>query len=144
VPEMRLGDARLSMERELAAGQPGRYDVIAVDAFSSDAIPVHLLTREALGVYLAHLAPGGIVAFHVSNRYLDLPPVVAQLAAAHGVAAWQIEDHPTEDHLSFTDWVLVGRDIPQALKETGWLLTPKPGAPLWTDTTNNLFKALRF
>ncbi len=143
VPEMRLGDARLSMERELAAGQPGGYDVIAVDAFSSDAIPVHLITREALAVYLSHLAPGGIVAFHVSNRYLDLPPVVAQLAAAHGVAAWQIEDSPTDDHLSYTDWVLVGRDIPEALREAGRMITPKPGAPLWTDTTNNLFKALK-
>ena len=144
-PEIRLGDARLSMERELAAGQPGRYDVIAVDAFSSDSIPVHLMTREALAVYMAHLAPGGVVAFHVSNRYLDLAPVVAQLAQAHGLSAWQIEDNPTEeDHLSFTDWVLVGREIPKGLQDTGWAPEPAPGAPLWTDTYNNLFKVLKF
>lgn len=144
VPELRMGDARLSMERELAAGQPGGYDVIAVDAFSSDAIPVHLLTREALGVYMAHLKPGGLVALHISNRYLDLSPVVAQLAAAQGLQAWQIEDNPVDDHLSFTTWVLVGHSIPEALQETGWPLLPVPGAPLWTDQYNNLFKALKF
>ncbi|HVR52172.1 MAG TPA: fused MFS/spermidine synthase [Pseudorhodoferax sp.] len=144
VPELRMGDARLSMERELAAGQPGAYDVIAVDAFSSDAIPVHLLTREALGVYMAHLKPDGLVALHISNRYLDLSPVVAQLAAAQGLQAWQIEDSPVDDHLSFTTWVLVGHRIPEALQETGWPLQAVPGAPLWTDQYNNLFKALKF
>lgn len=143
-PQLRLGDARLSMERELADGQPGGYDVIAVDAFSSDSIPVHLLTREALGVYLAHLKPDGLVAFHISNRYLDLSPVVAQLAAAHGLQAWQVEDSPVEDHLSFTAWVLVGRSIPDRLQEAGWALPAAPGAPLWTDQYNNLFKTLKF
>jgi len=132
------------MERELAKGQPGGYDVIAVDAFSSDSIPVHLLTREALGVYLAHLKPDGLVAFHISNRYLDLSPVVAQLAQAHGLVAWQVDDSPVEDHLSFTSWVLVGRSIPDPLQEAGWLLPPTPGAPLWTDQYNNLFKTLKF
>ena len=141
-PQMHMGDARLSMERELAAGQPGRYDVIVVDAFSSDSIPVHLMTREALAVYMAHLAPGGVVAFHVSNRYLDLPPVVAQLAADQGLAAWQIEDNPTEDHLSFTDWIVVGREIPEALQQTGW--APEAGTSLWTDSYNNLFKVLKY
>lgn len=143
-PDLRLGDARLSMERELAAGRPGRYDVIAVDAFTSDAIPVHLLTREALGVYLAHLAPGGLVAFHVSNRYLELAPVVARLAAEHGVQSWQIDDSPQQDHLSFTSWIVVGHAIPEALQETGWPPQASADAPLWTDRYNNLFKALRF
>lgn len=143
-PDMRLGDARLTMERELAEGRPGGYDVIAVDAFSSDSIPVHLLTREALGLYMAHLRPDGLVAFHISNRYLDLAPVVAQLADAHGLKAWQIEDNPADLHLSFTTWVLVGRSIPEALQEVGWPLVATPGAPLWTDQYNNLFKTLKF
>lgn len=143
-PQLRLGDARLSMERELAEGRPGGYDVIAVDAFSSDSIPVHLLTREALGIYLAHLKPDGLVAFHISNRYLDLSPVVAQLAQAHGLVAWQVDDSPVEDHLSFTSWVLVGRSIPDRLQEAGWLLPATPDAPLWTDQYNNLFKTLKF
>ncbi|MFT3718993.1 spermidine synthase [Pseudorhodoferax sp.] len=143
-PDLRLGDARLSMERELAAGRPGGYDVIAVDAFSSDAIPVHLLTREALQAYLGHLRPDGLVAFHVSNRYLDLAPVVARLAEDQGLSAWQIEDSPDEEHLSATTWVLVARSIPEALQQTGWPPRPPPDAPPWTDGRNGLFRALRF
>jgi hypothetical protein len=142
---MHIGDARLSMERELAAGLGGRYDLISVDAFSSDSIPVHLMTREALGIYLKHLKPDGIVAFHVSNRYLDLVPVVAQLAAAHGVQALQVEDSPEDDdYLSYTDWVLVGKNLPPELLSAGELLQPVPGAQPWTDAYNNLFKALKF
>ena len=74
--EVALGDARLTLERE----PPQSFDVLAVDAFSSDAIPVHLITREALALYLRHVKPDGIVAFHVSNRFLELVPVVARLA----------------------------------------------------------------
>ena len=74
-----LGDARLTLE------QFGReYDILTLDAFSSDAIPTHLLTREAFALYRAHLAPGGVIAFHVSNRFLDLAPVVAALAREPG------------------------------------------------------------
>src|SRR5260370_40377995 len=81
--EIALGDARLALERE----PPQRFDVLAVDAFSSDAIPVHLITREALGSYLRHMKPDGIVAFHVSNRFLDLVPVVARIARENGAHA---------------------------------------------------------
>ncbi len=76
------------MEREAPQG----FDVLAIDAFSSDAIPVHLITREALSVYLRHMKPGGIIAFHVTNRYLDLAPVVQQLAAAAGLHAVLVAD----------------------------------------------------
>ena len=71
-----LGDGRLSLARD----RDTRYDVLVLDAYSSDAVPVHLLTREAVKLYLARLAPGGVLAFHVSNRHLDLRPVVAALA----------------------------------------------------------------
>ena len=87
--------------------------MLAVDAFSSDAIPVHLITREALGVYLRHVKPDGIVAFHVSNRFLDLIPVVARLAQEHGAhACWcaTIPTRRTTTRRSRTDWVLVSRD----------------------------------
>src|SRR5690606_28665019 len=67
-----LGDARLRMERE----EPQRYDVIVLDAFSSDSIPVHLLTAEAFALYVSHLKPGGVICVHISNRHLDLRPVV--------------------------------------------------------------------
>src|SRR5207244_11884299 len=81
--ELPLGDARLSLEREPSQ----QFDVLAIDAFSSDAIPVHLITSEALGIYRRHMKPGGVIAFHVTNRYLDLVPVVQALAAAQGLAA---------------------------------------------------------
>jgi spermidine synthase/MFS family permease len=112
--ELALGDARLALERE----PPRNFDVLAVDAFSSDAIPVHLITREALGVYLRHVRPDGIVAFHLSNRFLDLVPVVARLAKEHGVHAVLVRDDPDEEEdyrRSRTDWVLVSRD-PAVLK----------------------------
>ena len=74
-----LGDARLSLERE----PPQGFDVLAVDAFSGDAIPAHLITREAFGQYLSHMKPDGIVVFHVSNRFLDLEPVVGAAGGAN-------------------------------------------------------------
>ncbi len=77
--ELQLGDARLSLEREPAQ----QFDVLAIDAFSSDAIPVHLITSEALAIYRRHMKPGGIIAFHVTNRFLNLVPVVEGLAARH-------------------------------------------------------------
>src|SRR5262249_22100380 len=78
-----LGDARLKMEEH---GKDGEYGVIVVDAFSSDAIPVHLLTREAVALYVRRLAPDGIIALHISNRYLDLKPVAARIAQELGLA----------------------------------------------------------
>ncbi|HKX37325.1 MAG TPA: fused MFS/spermidine synthase, partial [Burkholderiales bacterium] len=123
--ELALGDARLALERE----PPRRFDVLAVDAFSSDAIPVHLITREALGVYLKHVKPDGIVAFHVSNRFLDLIPVVARLAREHGVHVVLVSDDPDEEEdprRSRTDWVLVSRD-PAAL-ERAEIVARKPEA----------------
>ncbi|MBK6406875.1 MAG: fused MFS/spermidine synthase, partial [Holophagales bacterium] len=78
-----LGDARLSLERE----PPQRFDILVVDAFSGDSIPVHLLTREAFALYQRHLAPGGVLAVHCSNRFLNLPPVVALAAKSRGLEA---------------------------------------------------------
>jgi SAM-dependent methyltransferase len=81
--ELSLGDARLSLEREA----PQQFDVLAIDAFSSDAIPVHLITREAVQVYLRHMKPDGIIAYHVTNRYLNLEPVVESIAHELGLHA---------------------------------------------------------
>jgi SAM-dependent methyltransferase len=107
--EVVIGDARLSMERELAAGQSQQFDVLALDAFSSDAIPVHLLTREAFSTYLGHLKPGGIIAVHTSNRYLDLQPVVENLARVFNLKAVTISDNPPANKwwLFRTTWILV-------------------------------------
>jgi hypothetical protein len=140
-----LGDARLSLEREVAT--PQKFDVLAVDAFSSDSIPVHLITREAIELYAKHLAPQGIIAIHISNRFLDLKPVLANIAQATGLAVTHIEDAPTDDVLaSGTDWVLLAKDpaaFTGALAERGKPLAPAPHMSLWTDQFNNLIDVLK-
>ena len=145
--ELALGDARLTLEREA----PRNFDVLAVDAFSSDAIPVHLITREALGVYLKHVKPDGIVAFHVSNRFLDLIPVVARLAKEHGAHVVLVRDDPDEEadsRRSRTDWVLVSRD-PAALKRPAIVERnaeepeDRPDWRTWTDDYSNLIQILK-
>ena len=144
--EVVLGDARLNLEREPAQG----FDVLAVDAFSSDSIPVHLITTEALGLYLRHMKPGGVIAFHVSNRFLDLPPVVGRLAREHGLSVTLVSDEGKEDDDDHTktDWVLIARD-PAALeaKEIK-AAAPEPpeehpGWRTWTDDYSNLVQILR-
>jgi protein-L-isoaspartate O-methyltransferase len=107
--ELVMGDARLSMERE--AGQ--QYDVIVLDAFSSDAIPVHLLTLEAFDHYKRHLKPDGAIVVHVSNRYLDLHPVVYRIADKIGFPAITIDDNDTayeEAGFYGSDWIIMTRN----------------------------------
>src|SRR5207302_6412376 len=101
--EIALGDARLSMERE----PPQNFDVLAIDAFSSDAIPVHLITSEALAIYRRHVKPGGIIAFHVTNRFLNLIPVVQRLAEAQQLFAVLVSDDGDDSMASRSDWVLL-------------------------------------
>jgi len=143
--ELELGDARLSLEYE----PPQNFDVLAVDAFSSDAIPVHLITREALALYLRHVKPDGIVAFHVSNRFLDLVPVVARLARENGAHAVAVnEGADEEDSRTQSDWVLVSRD-PKALQEKEIEAAgAEPAADrenlrTWTDDYSNLIQILK-
>ncbi|HQR77245.1 MAG TPA: fused MFS/spermidine synthase [Burkholderiaceae bacterium] len=143
--EFVIGDARLSMERELAAGAPQKFDVLAIDAFSSDSIPVHLITREAIRLYMQQLAPGGVLAVHISNRFLDLKPVLANIAAAEGLQVRLVSDHPAEP-ASTTDWVLLSataepfKAVELAVAEP---IAPTPGFSLWTDQFNNLLDVLK-
>ena len=142
--ETALGDARLVLEREAAQ----RFDVLAVDAFSSDAIPVHLITREALQVYLKHIKPDGAVAFHVTNRYLRLAPVVKQLADEIGYEAILISDNAESDkYLSRTDWVIVTKNREfindEGVKAKRGKIETIPGLRVWTDDFNNLFQILK-
>jgi SAM-dependent methyltransferase len=141
--EFALGDARLSLERDAPQG----LDVLAVDAFSSDAIPVHLITREAMQVFLRHVKPGGVVAFHVTNRYLRLAPVVKLLADAEGWDARVVEDEGGDKLGSSSDWVLVTKnralfDDPN-LKDVLTAIEVPPDLPIWTDDFNNLFRVLK-
>ena len=138
-----LGDARLAMEREAPQG----YDVIAIDAFSSDSIPVHLVTREAIAAYLKHLKPDGVIAFHVTNRFLRLAPVVKQIADEHKLHTALVVDDAEETDFSRTDWVLVTRNPklladPQIAKAVSQIDTI-PGLAVWTDDYNNLFRILK-
>ena len=141
--ETALGDARLVLEREA----PQKFDVLAVDAFSSDAIPVHLITREALQVYLKHIKPDGAIAFHVTNRYLNLAPVVKLLADEAGMESVLITDDPDDANLSRTDWVIVTKNkdfindpdvVAKRVK-----IEPIPRLTPWSDDFNNLFRILK-
>jgi SAM-dependent methyltransferase len=141
--EIALGDARLSLERE----SPQGFDVLAIDAFSSDAIPVHLITIEALSIYRRHMKPGGIIAFHVTNRYLNLAPVVQQLATAAGMHAVLIADDGDVGVASRSDWVLVS-DSADALArvpidEVAEPIAAHPNWRLWTDDFNNVLQVLK-
>jgi SAM-dependent methyltransferase len=144
--EVVLGDARLSLERE----PPQRFDLLALDAFSSDAIPVHLLTREAFEVYQRHLKPDGVLAVHVSNRHLDLAPVVHRLAEALGFDSELIKDMPdaADEASDMSEWVLLARDArlldAPSIKAAA---RPKPagtaGVRPWTDDDTNLYQTLQ-
>lgn len=143
--EIALGDARLSLERE--SGEP--YDVFLADAFSGDAIPVHLLTTEAFDLYLRRLKPAGILAVHVSNNYLDLPPVVAQLALAHGLTARLIESPKDDAHLySQAEWIVMSRDASffarPEIAASAKPIAAHSGLRLWTDDYNNLLQVFKF
>ena len=144
-----MGDARLSMERELAAGQPQQFDLIALDAFSSDAIPVHLLTREAFRLYFKELKPNGVIAVHTSNRYLDLRPVVENLARYFALDIAVIsDDDPKDPWVYRSTWILAtkdhtllaGEEISAAAELPSFVPSP---VGLWTDDRTSLVEILR-
>ena len=141
--ELSLGDARLSLERE----PPQNFDVLAIDAFSSDAIPVHLITREAVDVYLRHMKPDGVIAFHVTNRYLNLVPVVEGIATQLGLQALWIND-PGDDPLgNSSSWVLLAKDATRLadprLTDSSIAIEPRRDWRVWTDDFNNLVQVLK-
>jgi uncharacterized membrane protein YdcZ (DUF606 family) len=135
-----LGDARLSLAQEAAQGHLQKFDVLVLDAFSSDSVPVHLLTREAMALYLKHLSgPDAVIAFHLSNRSLDLRPVVAALSSEYKLST-------TEVSQSFSHWILISSN-PQmlslpAIRERSRPVELSKTVSLWTDEYSNLFQAL--
>jgi hypothetical protein len=144
-----LGDGRISLEKELAAGTPQQFDVLAIDAFSSDSIPVHLLTREAMKIYLGHLRNDrSILAFHISNRSLDLTSVLAGLAEHYHLGLVRVLSLTPQGEAEIpSDWILMAAD-PAALKTPVLLPYAKPlqlsrSATLWTDDYSNLLHVLR-
>jgi hypothetical protein len=144
-----IGDARLS----IASAPDSSYHYIVLDAFSSDAIPVHLMTREALALYKRKLAPGGSIAFHISNRYLSLEPVLVELARdarMAGIVGADTGITPAQSmaYKMNSKWVVLSRhasDHAELLKQPGWrVLAPKTDVTLWTDDFSNVFSVFRW
>lgn len=140
---MVLGDARLSLSRDTAS----RYDVMIVDAFSSDAIPIHLLTREAVSLYVSRLSPGGVLLFHISNRFFRLRPVLGAVAPAVGMEAWVFGDLMLTDALAAenkypSEWVVLARPgvVPQPAGR--WARVPRNTRRVWTDGYSNPLSAM--
>ena len=141
-----LGDGRLSLEREA----PRNYDLLAIDAFSGDSIPMHLITREAMAVYLKHLNPGGALVFQATNRYVDLLPVIRRLADEFGMQTAWIEDLPprstTGDFAFETDQVIVTKNaaLLQAplIKSVSQPARKRDDLKLFTDDYYNLLRIL--
>lgn len=143
------GDARLMMRQ-----QPDQaFDVLVLDAFSSDAIPVHLVTREAVELYLQKLAPRGIMAIHISNRYLDLAPVVGATARAAGLVSVVQTHVPSAEaqklsaEIALSRWVLVARsavDLAPLVQTGRWSSLDDVQGPVWTDDYSNVLDVLRF
>jgi len=147
-----MGDARIRMG-QVRKERPGEhYDLIVVDAFSSDAIPVHLLTREAFRLYFDMLNAHGLLALHLSNRYLSLEPVVANLAGDAGLGGRLLSDDlsPDAEGATASTWAVLAR-TPEALgnlaKDEGWTaakLEPRPRVGVWTDDSHNLLAVFKW
>ena len=142
-----IGDARIA----LAGMAPGSLDVLAVDAFSSDAIPLHLLTDEAFGVYLHALAPRGLLIVHISNRFIELEPVIAALARKRGLAVAKRDDNP-QDRTTLTPstWVALSRDpakvaaLAKAQSSAKWAPLLPPAERAWTDDHASILPYIRW
>lgn len=142
------GDARLSLQREADEGQEGTYNVLVVDVFTGDAIPVHLLDEQAFALYLQRLAPGGILAMHITNGYLDLVPVVWELADHFQLARAVIEDAGDGHYTSASTWVLMAREAtllsrPEISGRARDMREYTTSIRMWTDDYSNLFQLLK-
>jgi len=141
--EIIVGDARLSMEREVSSGNSQQFNVLALDAFSGDAPPVHLLTIEAFRLYMDELAPDGILAVNITNTYVDLRPVVLAAAAKLSVNAVFVHDDGDGRTTLYNDWMLLSRrDVPPKIGPSSSMKGSLP-RDLWTDNYSNLLRVLR-
>ena len=144
-----LGDARLTLASALNA----RYDILVLDAFSSDAIPVHLLTREAFRGYLAKLSPDGVIAVHISNDHLDLEPVIASVATELGLAArirrdLQIPENDAAEGRTPAVWTILARsssDLGELDTAAKWQpVRGRPDVGVWTDDYSNIIRVFEW
>ncbi|MCK6538565.1 MAG: fused MFS/spermidine synthase [Anaerolineales bacterium] len=145
---MILGDARLSLERELEETGSQNFDVLVLDTFSSDSIPVHLITKEAMALYLEHLAPEGIIAAHITNLHLDLQPVFWGLAQYYGLSMVRVNYEGDSGGGYASHWILLARnpallDVPAIQDQAVDLSGYSTSLRLWTDDYSNLFQILK-
>jgi hypothetical protein len=142
-----LGDGRLSLERE----PDQRYDLLAIDAFSGDSIPMHLVTREAMATYVRHLHPDGAIVFQATNRFVDIAPVVERLAAEFGMTAVLVSDAGegtgVDYWVSGTDQIIVSRNArllaAEPISSVAQPLPARPDFRIWTDDFYNLLRILK-
>jgi hypothetical protein len=144
--DVAVGDGRLLLQQE----HERRFDVLVIDAFSGDSIPVHLLTREAVQLYRERLKPGGVIALHVSNSHLDLRPVVGRIAAELGLQLAYVADGGIEGDLgsSASDWMLLAEDRDvldlEPIRAASFPLPERIGARAWSDDYSNILQVLSF
>jgi hypothetical protein len=143
-----MGDGRLSLEREA----PRAYDLLGIDAFSGDSIPMHLVTREAMAIYVRHIRPDGVIVFQATNRFINLLPVIKRLAAEFGLEAVNIADVPEggdgpEYWYSSTDQIIVTRNKAllawPTIAEAADDIDDRPELPTFTDSHHNLLRILK-
>jgi len=139
------GDARLNLEN----AQAGHYGLIVLDAFSSDAIPLHLITQQALDLYLSKLAEDGILAFHISNRSLDLKPILADLAKSRNLECIGFDDlNPGSfEGKDPSQWVVMARssqEISNLSINSQWQPFSGSGGRVWSDDFSNIIRAIRW
>jgi len=146
--EIVLGDGRLALEREADQG----YDILAMDAFSGDAIPMHLLTRESFATYVRHIKQDGAIIFQATNRFVDIAPVVERLASEHGMTSVLISDSPgrlpgIDYWRSATDQIICTRNrtllVAEPIASVSEPLLPRPEIDAWTDDASNLLRILK-
>ncbi len=138
--EVALGDARTTLEREAPQG----FDVLVLDAFSSDSVPVHLLTKEAMTLYASHLAPGGVLALHLSNRSLELVPVASRVGKEVGLVPVVLLSQAKSNWALPARWLLLARTRESYAGLTVTDENPPSDVPLWTDDHSSLWRAVRW
>jgi len=142
------GDARISLERELSEGMHQDFDVLVLDTFNSDSIPVHLMNEQAFNLYLGHLSPDGILAIHISNRHFDFVPVIWGLAGHFNLHLKLIENNGNDPGSLPSEWVLLSMkasvlDHPQIAQHAVDLGAYTTSLPLWTDLYSNPLAILK-
>ncbi|MFN3492393.1 MAG: spermidine synthase, partial [Anaerolineales bacterium] len=146
--EVIAGDARISLENEHHANGSHNFDVIVLDTFSSDSVPVHLVTKQAFDLYLANLKPDGVIAANISNQHIDLQPVFYQIAKEFGLTIIRIDNIPDEPNEYLSIWVLMTRNpeslnIPELQARAQTYENYFTHVALFTDDYSNLFQILR-